>query len=278
MGNAIKFTQTGSIEMTISGKWITDNPDQPTYEFKFAIADTGIGIDNDQIHKLFRPFTQADASINRQFGGTGLGLAICKRLVELMQGTIWVESRGAVGGNPPLDWISKGSLQGSTFHFVIALPLGKQELIKRQVDAFSQLETNKEPTPLKILLVEDNAFNQKVALLMLKKLGCKAEVADNGLEAVDRLFANLNSENAYDMVFMDVQMPIMDGRTATKIIRKNSVSKTKPWIVALTADALPEDRAACHESGMNDYISKPFNIQDITRAISDYQKYKQPTS
>ncbi|MEI6328900.1 MAG: ATP-binding protein [Pseudanabaena sp. ELA645] len=278
MGNAIKFTQTGSIEMTISGKWITDNPDQPTYEFKFAIADTGIGIDNDQIHKLFRPFTQADASINRQFGGTGLGLAICKRLVELMQGTIWVESRGAVGGNPPLDWISKGSFQGSTFHFVIALPLGKQELIKRQVDAFSQLETNKEPTPLKILLVEDNAFNQKVALLMLKKLGCKAEVADNGLEAVDRLFANLNSENAYDMVFMDVQMPIMDGRTATKIIRKNSVSKTKPWIVALTADALPEDRAACHESGMNDYISKPFNIQDITRAISDYQKYKQPTS
>jgi len=273
VGNAIKFTKSGSIDMMISGKWITANPNQPTYEFKFAIADTGIGIENEQIHKLFRPFTQADASINRQFGGTGLGLAICKRLVELMQGTIWVESRDGVGGNPPSDWISEraknnsqGSSQGSTFHFAIALPLGKQELIKRQVDAFSQLETNKERTLLKILLVEDNAFNQKVALLMLKKLGYKADAVENGQEAVNRL-----SEQAYDLIFMDIQMPIMDGRTATKIIRENSASKTKPWIVALTADALPEDKITCLDSGMNDYISKPVNIQEIVRSISEYQ-------
>ena len=281
MGNAIKFTKSGSIEMKISGKWIEANPDQPTYEFKFAIADTGIGIDNEQIHKLFHPFTQADASINRKFGGTGLGLAICKRLVELMQGKIWVESHGFVGGNPPSDWISEGSKnnsqgssqgsQGSTFHFAIALPLGKQQQIKHKMDTFSQLAANKETTPLKILLVEDNPFNQKVALLMLKKLGYKADVADNGREAVDRLFANLNSESAYDLVFMDVQMPIMDGRTATKIIRENVNSTTKPWIVALTADALPEDRDACLNSGMNDYISKPVNIQEIMRSISDFQ-------
>ena len=278
MGNAIKFTKVGSIEMIISGKWIMANPAQPTYEFKFAIADTGIGIDNEQIHKLFHPFTQADASINRKFGGTGLGLAICKRLVELMQGKIWMESHGVVGGNPPSDWIregsknkSKGSLQGSTFHFAIALPLGKQEQIKQQIDTLSQLKASKETTPLKILLVEDNAFNQKVALLMLKKLGYQADVADNGREAVDQLFANLNSENAYDLVFMDVQMPIMDGRTATKIIREHVSSTTKPWIVALTADALPEDRDACLDSGMNDYISKPVNIQEIMRSISDFQ-------
>ena len=282
MGNAIKFTKVGSIEMIISGKWIMANPAQPTYEFKFAIADTGIGIDNEQIHKLFHPFTQADASINRKFGGTGLGLAICKRLVELMQGKIWMESHGVVGGNPPSDWISEGSKnntqdsaqgssQGSTFHFAIALPLGKQEQIKHQIDTFSQLAANQETTPLKILLVEDNAFNQKVALLMLKKLGYQADVADNGREAVDHLFANLNSEKAYDFVFMDVQMPIMDGRTATKIIRENVSSTTKPWIVALTADALPEDRDACLDSGMNDYITKPVNIQEIMRSISDFQ-------
>ena len=279
MGNAIKFTKSGSIDMMISGKWITANPDQPTYEYKFAIADTGIGIENEQIHKLFNPFTQADASINRKFGGTGLGLAICKRLVELMQGTIWVESRGGVGGNPPFDWISKGSKnnsqsssQGSTFHFTIALPLGKQPQITRQVDAFSQIKSPDNATPIKILLVEDNPFNQKVALLMLKKLGYNADVAENGREAVNRVCENLNNAGAYDFVFMDVQMPIMDGRTATKIIRENSASKTNPWIVALTADALPEDMQACRESGMNDYLSKPVNIQEIVRSISYYQR------
>ncbi len=284
VGNAIKFTQAGSVEMRISGQLINSKSDRPTYEFRFAIADTGIGIDNEQIQKLFHPFTQADASINRKFGGTGLGLAISKRLVELMQGTIWVESRGGVGGNPPSEWISGGSknntqgsasssTKGSTFHFAIALPLpfGKQAPIKRQVDAFSQIKAIDQENPIKILLVEDNAFNQKVAMLMLKKLGYKADLANNGREAVDRLSENLHSENSYDLIFMDVQMPIMDGRTATKIIRENSVSKTIPWIVALTADALPEDQQACRDSGMNDYISKPVNIQEIIRAISDYQ-------
>lgn len=274
MGNAIKFTQSGSVEMRINGQLINSNPDRLTYEFRFAIADTGIGIDYEQIQKLFHPFTQADASINRKFGGTGLGLAICKRLVELMHGKIWMESRGAVGGQPPLDWVSEGSKhnsQGSTFHFAIALPLGKQAPIKRQVETFSEIKVIAQETPIKILLVEDNAFNQKVALLMLKKLGYKADVAGNGREAVERLSEKLNSANAYDLIFMDVQMPIMDGRTATKIIRENSASKTKPWIVALTADALPQDMQACSESGMNDYISKPVNIQEIMRSISNYQ-------
>ena len=273
VGNAIKFTQVGSVGMRISSQLITSNPDRPIYEFRFAIADTGIGIDNEQIQKLFHPFTQADASINRKFGGTGLGLAICKRLVALMHGKIWMESRGAVGGHPPLDWVSQGSKhnsQGSTFHFAIALPLGQQAPIKRQVETFSEIKATDQETPIKILLVEDNAFNQKVALLMLKKLGYKADVAGNGREAVERLSEKLNSANAYDLIFMDVQMPIMDGRTATKIIRENSASKTKPWIVALTADALPEDMQACSESGMNDYISKPVNIQEIVRSISNY--------
>jgi PAS domain S-box-containing protein len=271
MGNAIKFTQSGSVEMRISGQLINSNPDRLTYDFRFAIADTGIGLDNEQIQKLFYPFTQADASINRKFGGTGLGLAICKRLVELMQGTIWVESRGAVGGNPPLDWVSEGLSQGSTFHFAIALPLGKQAPIKRQVETFSEIKVIDQETPIKILLVEDNVFNQKVALLMLKKLGYKADVAGNGREAVEHVSEKLNSANAYDLIFMDVQMPIMDGRTATKIIRENSASKIQPWIVALTADALPDDQQACHDSGMNDYISKPVHIQELVRVISNYQ-------
>jgi CheY-like chemotaxis protein len=274
IGNAVKFTEQGYISISYNRKLITAN----TYEFNFAIADTGIGIDCDRIDKLFKPFTQADASINRQFGGTGLGLAISMRLVELMGGTIWMESRGAVGGKPPSDWVirSSANTQGSTFHFTITLPvmatISKVESIDKLGSALSN--TNKisfEQFPLKILIVEDNMINQKIIVLMLQKLGCQADVVVNGRECV-AVITDQEPNPVYDLIFMDVQMPVMDGLTATRTIRQSLSSPTQPWIIALTADALPEDYAACFGAGMNDFVGKPINIKVLERSLLKYIK------
>ncbi|PZO39057.1 MAG: hypothetical protein DCF19_15135 [Pseudanabaena frigida] len=266
IGNAIKFTERGFVSITVDGEFITAN----TYKFRCAIADTGVGIDCDRINNLFKPFAQADASINRKFGGTGLGLAICKRLVELMDGTVWVESRGVVAGNPPPDWFVRAAhhnIQGSTFYFTVALPLASQNQLNEKHDSLSVMdfEISPERLPIKILVVEDNILNQKIARLMLQRLGYEADVVENGHE-----FLVAMSDQQYDLVFMDVQMPVIDGLTATKTIRENLISSTKPWIVALTADALPADHQDCIDAGMNDYISKPFTLKEIERAISDY--------
>ncbi len=274
IGNAIKFTEQGYISISCNRKFITAN----TYEFKFSIADTGIGIDYNSIYKLFKPFTQADASINRQFGGTGLGLAISKRLVELMGGTIWVESRGNVGGNPPSDWVIRfdDNAQGSTFYFTIVLPVfAITQTIEAANKSDSFLSDKKRISfaqfPIKILIVEDNILNQKIIILMLQKLGCQADVVNDGSECVV-IFTNQDSETAYDIIFMDVQMPVMDGLTATRAIRQSSLIQTQPWIIALTADALPEDYEACMGAGMNDYMSKPINIKDIEQSLLKYIK------
>jgi PAS domain S-box-containing protein len=275
IGNAIKFTEQGYISISYDRKFITAN----TYEFRFSITDTGIGINRHSIYKLFKPFTQADASINRQFGGTGLGLAISKRLVEIMGGAIWVESRGHVGGNPPLDWVIRSSdnTQGSTFHFTIVLPVIREIPTVKVVDdnlsssLSNENKINFEKFPIKILIVEDNNINQKIVVLMLKKLGFQADAVNNGSECVE-IIADQESNLAYDIIFMDVQMPVMDGLTATRAIRQSSSLQTQPWIIALTADALPEDYEACMSAGMNDYMSKPINIKDIERSLLKYIK------
>jgi PAS domain S-box-containing protein len=280
VGNAIKFTQSGQVSISVIGKPLDEEEDEKVtdsnnfmdeelgvrkkYQLKFAIADTGFGIKADRIDRLFQPFTQADASINRKYGGTGLGLAISKRLVELMNGTIWVESFGQVGGNPPADWKPLTDTQGSIFYFEIVVltsqtiyqPLGthnKKTAINRQFA---------EKFPLKILIVEDDKVNQMVASSILKKLGYQtSDIANNGLEVLQAL-----QNNTYDLILMDLQMPTMDGITATKIIRNELMSQVP--IVAMTADVMPEDRQACFDAGMNDYISKPINITEIMQVIS----------
>jgi PAS domain S-box-containing protein len=280
VGNAIKFTQSGQVSISVIGKPLDEEEDEKVtdsnnfmdeelgvrkkYQLKFAIADTGFGIKADRIDRLFQPFTQADASINRKYGGTGLGLAISKRLVELMNGTIWVESFGQVGGNPPADWKPLTDTQGSIFYFEIVVltsqtiyqPLGthnKKTAINRQFA---------EKFPLKILIVEDDKVNQMVASSILKKLGYQtSDIANNGLEVLQAL-----QNNTYDLILMDLQMPTMDGITATKIIRNELISQVP--IVAMTADVMPEDRQACFDAGMNDYISKPINITEIMQVIS----------
>jgi two-component system CheB/CheR fusion protein len=265
VGNAIKFTHDGGVNISITGQALAETN---KCQLKFAIADTGIGIQGDRIDKLFQPFTQADNSTSRKYGGTGLGLAISKRLVELMHGTIWVESCGQVGGDAPKDWQTESNTQGSTFHFAIAISVSnaiappqksKKESQTKQMLTHPQIA---EQFPLKILLVEDNKFNQMVVIAMFKRLGYQINnVANNGLEALQAI-----ENQSFDLVLMDVQMPEMDGLTATKIIRTELMSQVK--IIAMTANVSPEDRQVCLDAGMDDYISKPIDIPKIIHALS----------
>jgi signal transduction histidine kinase/CheY-like chemotaxis protein len=269
IGNAIKFTQSGAVTVSITS---SSTPSSNKNILKFAIADTGIGIQGDQIDQLFQPFTQADVSINRKYGGTGLGLAISKRLVELLGGTIWVESFGRIGGNPSLDWSSESSTeystQGSIFHFTIAIStseIEKDEIEKIQISPTAPLAITPklaEKFPLQILLVEDNSFNQLIATTVLERLGYQIDLAKNGVEALQAV-----QTNDYDLILMDIQMPEMDGLMATKLIRQNP-ENSHLRIVAMTANVLPEDRQACFDAGMDDYISKPIDIQEIIQLVS----------
>ncbi|MGI0480802.1 ATP-binding protein [Geminocystis sp. CENA526] len=213
IGNAIKFTRQGDINIKVSSNTVNFS-DKEEIELMIEVQDSGIGIEDDRITQLFQPFTQADSSISRKYGGTGLGLAICRNLVALMGGTIWVESQGKIGGNPPSNWVLKSHQEkGTTFYFTLkAMPLIYEVLPSEKISSQETIVNSIDKAKLKILLAEDNKVNQKVALLTLKKLGYTADVANNGLEVL-----NLWEKQAYDVIFMDMQMPEMDGVTATNI-------------------------------------------------------------
>jgi PAS domain S-box-containing protein len=269
IGNALKFTDHGKVSIVIAKneKLTPSLPHSPAkdqeIELIVSIKDTGIGIKGDRLSQLFKPFTQADTSISRKYGGTGLGLAISKSLVELMGGTIWVESFGNLGGNPPQNWIFDPFLtenKSSIFYFTLTLKIFNPRDINITNTPDLSPQENLSFTPLKILLAEDNKVNQKVALLTLKKLGYSADIANNGLEVL----AMIETQN-YDVILMDIQMPEMDGITTTKIIRQSS--QPQPRIIALTANALKEDRNLCLNAGMDDYISKPIAIDDLKQCL-----------
>jgi CheY-like chemotaxis protein len=237
LSNAVKFTQKGEIEVRAKASKLADD----NYEIQFSVRDTGIGISQETLDRLFQPFSQADASTSRKYGGTGLGLAISKRLVELMGGRIWVES---VEG------------KGSTFYFTIQ---AKKSTIpvNKALQVFMHQDQPKQTRELSILLAEDNMVNQMMAILMHKKLGYNADKVANGLEVLLAL-----ESKSYDLILMDVQMPEMDGLQATREIRRRWPSGG-PKIVALTAHAIAGDREKCLEAGMDDYLCKPINLEDL---------------
>jgi signal transduction histidine kinase len=272
LGNAIKFTPQGNITITIKPRLIVNN--DRLCELVFEVEDTGIGIEANQLSLLFQPFTQADSSISRQYGGTGLGLAISKRLIELMGGAIWVESLGQVGGNPPSYWTFEPETihtSGSVFYFTLMLrtlpkevsasPKPSNQTVQPILSSLAPLTTS--ATSLQVLIAEDNLVNQRVLQLFLKTLGYSPTIANNGLEALEAI-----KNQKYDVIFMDMQMPEMDGITAVKQIRQSN--SYQPWIVALTANALPEDRQLCLDAGMNDFINKPIQIDDIVKIFAKY--------
>lgn len=263
LGNAVKFTDNSSIYINIIGQPISDQK----YQLIISIQDQGIGIDSDKINHLFQPFNQADTSISRKYGGTGLGLVISKSLVNLMGGTIWVESQGNIGGNPPPDFFlepEEPQTQGSTFYFTLQLKLASESEINLLTNPpLPQIKKIYDQSQLKILIADDDEINQEFGLLLLKTFGYDADIANNGLEVLELL-----KKQSYDIILMDMQMPEMDGLTATKMIRESS--QTQPWIIAVTANVLERDRQKCLEVGMNDYLSKPIMIEDFNHAISKY--------
>ncbi|MDJ0568267.1 MAG: ATP-binding protein [Pleurocapsa sp. MO_192.B19] len=265
IGNAVKFTDQGQVDICITGDLLTGQ--ENTYQIQFMIQDTGIGIPAEKQQFLFQPFSQGDASVNRKYGGTGLGLAICKQLVELMNGTIWVESHGSVAGQPSPNWQPQTTQNtvGAKFYFTIvaesiSYPLPKP--IEAAENSYT-IASSKNKQNLRILLAEDNSVNQRVACLILEKLGYRADVVSNGLEAVNSV-----QSVPYDCVLMDVEMPEMDGITATKRILSQTQNLAKtPYIIALTAYATVEDRDRCFQAGMQDFITKPIRIEELERAL-----------
>jgi PAS domain S-box-containing protein len=254
LSNAVKFTANGSVHVRAGGE-------PPAFagaqaNVSFAVSDSGIGIPEDRMNRLFRPFSQVDASTTRRYGGTGLGLTICKRIVDAMGGAIWVES---VPG------------KGSTFHFTMHARVGSADDLKSARPYVPRLPISGRNGfdaplgshhPLRVLVAEDNAVNQKVARRVLERLGYEPDFASNGREA-----AALAIERPYDVILMDVQMPEMDGLEATREIQGALPEPRRPRIVALTASVLDEDRKRCFEAGMDDFLTKPIVVDELVNVL-----------
>ncbi|MCX6178919.1 MAG: ATP-binding protein [Chlorobiales bacterium] len=242
--NAIKFSNKG--EIIVSTELVTETSDE--IDLRFSVKDSGIGIPIEKQKLVFQKFTQLDASATRKEGGTGLGLAIAKQLIEFMEGE--------------LNLISQEH-EGSEFWFILSF-IKPQKTDATISNTYSQkekwpsnphhLNSTTLPSNTRVLLVEDNIINQRVATAMLSKLGCKVDIAVNGIEAIDHL-----KQNTYALVIMDLQMPLMGGIEATKEIRKKATGTINPDIpvIAMTANATPQDKKNCMNAGMNDFISKP---------------------
>jgi len=239
VSNAVKFTHEGNVELSLS----TLERDGQTHRFRVAVKDTGIGIAESEQSKIFDSFTQADGSTTRTYGGTGLGLTIASKLVERMGGTLCVES--ALG-------------QGSTFWFELQLPVSS---------AFEEHEEpvhHEEPgAKIRVLLAEDHSVNALVLTRQLTRFGCSVTLVSNGQEAIDRL-----CEGSFDLVLLDVQMPLMDGYEACRTIRRMEASTGRRTpVVGLTANAMPEHRQACFEAGMDDFVTKPARLETIAAML-----------
>ncbi len=247
VSNAIKFTEAGSVTIECRQTGVTDG----RAGVQWVVRDTGIGIAPDRIGRLFGDFVQADTSISRRFGGTGMGLAISRRLVEQMGGGISVESEPG---------------QGTTFRVDLTLPVtapltGQERRVADVIGAFdAYLRTL--GRPLRLLFAEDNPTNQFVALQMLRAFNVQVDVAGDGLEAVDAATTFL-----YDVICMDMQMPEMDGLEATRLIRRQGGRLGDLPIIALTANAFPEDVKACLDAGMNLFVAKPVHKETLLHAI-----------
>jgi PAS domain S-box-containing protein len=269
LSNAVKFTEEGELKIFVYSEKIGKNK----IKLYSVVEDSGIGIPQEKLNYLFKPFSQVDGSYTRKFGGTGLGLAICKELVTLMAGQIWVESN-----------VDKGTK--FTFTAILTAPeqvtlIGKlkanaNQKAKEEIVITGAIKTESKETILvdknelrgkfRLLLAEDNAVNQKVIMKILGQAGFYIEAVDNGEEAVNALVKKRN----YDVILMDVQMPVMDGFTATETIRSLEEPLCDIPIIAITAHALSGDRDKCIAAGMNDYVTKPIKTAEMIRILDGW--------
>jgi signal transduction histidine kinase/DNA-binding response OmpR family regulator len=244
LDNAIKFTPHGEVRLEV----VAGAETAGLRELRFAVHDTGIGIPAERMNRLFQPFGQADSSMARLYGGSGLGLVISRRLAERLGGRMWVESETG---------------RGSSFYFTIRCrpaeaPLPPLPMTEDGPSGHPPGHT----LSLRILLAEDNSANQRVATLMLGRLGHRADVAGNGLEALAAL-----RRQRYDVVLMDLQMPDMDGLEAARRVRSEIPREDQPWIVAMTASVMREQQEACRAAGMDDFVAKPISLPSLRTAL-----------
>ncbi|WP_168539900.1 response regulator [Anabaena sp. UHCC 0253] len=253
IGNAIKFTDTGEVKFIVN--FISQTPNNESFDLtriKLQIIDTGVGISPDKLTKIFLPFEQVGENKFKS-QGTGLGLAISQKLVKMMGGEIKVSSK-----------LSQGSIFSLELDFLTPLNQGfpNIEEPKNKFDAnFSQ------KFPLRILIAEDNIINQKIATKLFQKLGYQVDIANNGVEALKSL-----KQEMYDVIFMDIQMPELDGIETTKAIYQEWGETNRPYIIAMTANAMLSDREHCLSVGMDDFISKPVKVEVIIESIQILQR------
>jgi CheY-like chemotaxis protein len=240
ISNAIKFTSQGHVAVHVQAK---PQPDDK-FNLSVSVQDTGIGIHKEDMSKLFKSFSQANSSITRKFGGTGLGLAISQALCEMMGGSIGVDS-------------SPG--KGSTFYFNLIFEKARSEEteIKEKRSEYSR--------NLRILVADDSDVNQMIVRTMFKKLGIQVDIAADGLEAIE-----MAAETAYDLIYMDVHMPVKEGPEAARIILAENRFQPPPRIIALTADMFKDDHRKCYESGMIDLLMKPIQLSDLKLSLMKY--------
>lgn len=251
IGNAVKFTSEGHVGVIVGGTPTDDG----TFQLEVAVEDTGVGISREKFEFLFQPFIQADSSTTRKFGGSGLGLAICKRLADLMHGKICIES---------------SSPKGSRFVFACSCKVVESPEIEKRGTAEHQ--PGSKGLGLRVLIAEDNPTNSRLLQLVLQSFGCDHDTASNGVEAVEK-----HEGAPYDVILMDMQMPVMDGITATAEIReleRRNPMLSRVEIIALTANAMSGDRERCIAAGMDDYLSKPIRRPELDQALRAVAKRK----
>lgn len=244
LGNALKFTDQG--EVSLNCRLVQAEGQDMALQFK--VKDTGIGMTAEQLDKAFQAFVQADGSVSRRYGGTGLGLSITKSLVELMQGEMSAKSEPGAG---------------TEFVFTCRVwPSDKQIVIEESLDVPPRFDGNE------VLLVEDNEINVEIAVSIMEDVNLKVSVAENGQVALD-MIGERGPDNPFALVLMDIQMPVMDGITATQQIRKMPGMEKMP-IVAMTAHALDSERKKSLEAGMNDHVSKPIDVGHFYKTLQKY--------
>ena len=278
VSNAIKFTERGGVTASVA---VVDH-DAPGVRLRIAVADTGIGIAADKLEQIFEPFTQEDTSTTRRFGGTGLGLTICARLAGLMGGRIWVESTPGEGSVFSFEVVlCEPSADAAEAAPAAAVTIPAPEAAPAAAPAPAGASA---PTPaaaagtqrLRILLAEDHPVNQLLAKKLFSKWGHEVTIVGNGRDAVDLAGRDTPAGEGFDVIFMDVQMPVMDGLTAARMVRSREAGGRRTPIIAITANAMRGDRESCLEAGMDDYVAKPFQAAELQRVLARYAPQAQP--
>ncbi|MEY8739931.1 response regulator [Paenibacillus tundrae] len=251
IANAVKFTDHGGVYLIVS---VNEEKDG-RMTLEFAVKDTGIGISADKVDRLFQPFSQLDTSMTRKYGGTGLGLAICRTLVEMMGGHIYLDT---------------SEKRGATFVFTIqAQRYVETDFVVGGGDEQPSHVKNYEHQP-RVLIVDDHPINQKLMSIMLSKLGFVSDMAEDGQKALDMVLEHPK----YDYIFMDLQMPVMDGLECTKVIRERLPQTEQPVILAMTANVMEGIQQRCSAAGMDDYISKPVKMGSVKQKLSRFQEQR----